>query len=445
MRLSSSLYPPRVEESTSSDRHLLTMFGSFLQPFWMQMTVVFLLLVLVTAMTALLPYLLQRAVDGPIAAGNLTDLYPYAAAYFVVVVVLFAARFAHTYLLQTVGQSVLQRIRQRLYEHIVRMELSYFQRTPVGHIVSRLTNDIEAVTELISTSIVMVLSNMITLIGLMLTMLLINWRLALLVFSVLPFMVLLSVYFRQRIRAAAARFHQLMAEYQAFLNEQFNGMLVIQLFNREGQSRAEFDEVNRGYRDLHLSLRDIFTIYSSSLQILAALGVALLLYGGGRGVLAGWATLGMLIAFIQYTRQSFEPILQLAEQFAQIQQALSAGERIAYVLALKPKIFSPERATMIEDFQQTVVMENLSFHYHPSQPVLSQVNLKIESGQRIAIVGATGAGKTTFASLIARFYDVQGGGNPIGWHRLARNFPRRVATLRQLGSAESIHLQRYDR
>lgn len=397
------------QERRYSDQRLLGIFGGFVAPFWKEMLLVFLLLLVVTVMTALLPYFVQQAVDGPMTAGDLAGLGPYVAAYFLAIVLLFGARFGHTYLLQSVGQSVLMRIRQALFERLMRMELAYFQRTPVGHIVSRLTNDIEAVTELLSTSIVMVISNMITLIGLVITMLLMNWRLALLAFSVLPLMAFLSFYFRRKIRTAAARFHRLMARYQAFLNEQFNGMLVIQLFGREEQSRAEFDEINRGYRNLHLELRDTFTRYSSSLQLLTVVGIALLLYGGGRGVLAGWATLGMLIAFLQYTRQSFEPILQLADQFAQIQQALTAAERIADVLSMSPAIHSPAQPKRLTDYRQTVVCEDLSFHYHEAAPVLRNINLRIASGERIAIVGATGAGKTTLASLLARQYDAIGG------------------------------------
>ena len=406
---SSSPKTPAINKDTMSDRHLFAVLGGYLTPYWVQLLLVFALLLVVTAMTALLPYLVQVAVDGPITQGNLVNLYPYVAAYFGAILVLFGARFAHTFLLQTVGQSVLMKIRQSMFERLIQMELSYFQRTPVGHFVSRLTNDIEAVTELLSTSIVMVVSNMITLIGLVVTMILINWRLALLVFYVLPVMAAISIYFRRKIRAAASRFHRLMAEYQAFLNEQFNGMLVIQLFNREAQSQAEFEVVNSGYRDLHMVIRDSFTRYSSTLQLLAAGGVSILLFGGGNGVLAGWATLGTLIAFIQYSRLSYEPIQQLAEQFAQIQQALSAGERIADVLAMEPNIRSPKNPKSISKFTQTVQINDMSFYYHETKPVLNQLNLQILSGQRIAIVGATGAGKTTLASLIARMFDIKEG------------------------------------
>ena len=392
-----------------SDRHLLSVLGVFLKPYALHMVIVLLFLCVVTAMTALLPYIVQLAIDGPIIERDLPGLYGYAVAYFIVVAILFVARFAHTYLLQSVGQSVLANIRQAMFERMIRMELGHFQRTPVGHLVSRLTNDIEAVTELLSTSIVMVVSHLITLIGLMLAMMLINWRLALLVFGVLPVMMILSIQFRRKIRFAASRFHRLVADYQGFLNEQFNGMLVVQLFNREAHSQADFETINSGYRDLHKIIRDSYTRYSSKLQLLSAVGLAVLLYGGGRGVLAEWATLGTLISFIQYSRLSYEPIQQLAEQFSQIQQAFSAVERIVDVLELEPAIQSPGLPIKLAAFSQSVQIHEMSFHYHPKKPVLKNVDLQIQSGQRIALVGETGVGKTTLASLIARMYDVKAG------------------------------------
>lgn len=409
-RSDSTAKRPNRKVAIHSDRHLLSVLGGdFLKPYALHMVIVLLFLCVVTATTALLPYIVKVAVDGPIRDREQNGLYVYAATYFVVVAILFSARFAHTYLLQSVGQSVLVNIRQSMFERMNRMELNHFQRTPVGHLVSRLTNDIEAVTELLSTSIVMVVSHMITLIGLMMAMFLINWRLALLVFCILPVMMIISVHFRRRIRVAASRFHLLVADYQGFLNEQFNGMLVIQLFNREAYSQADFEKINSGYRDLHKIIRDSYTRYSSKLQLLAAVGIAILLYGGGRGVLAEWATLGTLISFIQYSRLSYEPIQQLAEQFSQIQQAFSAVERIVDVLGMEPAIQSPERPKSLAAFTQSVQIREMSFHYHPKKPVLKNIDLQIKSGYRIALVGETGAGKTTLASLIARMYDVKAG------------------------------------
>lgn len=392
-----------------TDRYLFAMLAQFIRPYWRELVLIFLMLIGVTALSLLPPYLIQRAVDGPITDGDLGRLWPYGIIYFVSILFLFGLRFGHTYLLQNVGQKALVNLRQALFEHILKQDMRFFNTTPVGQIVSRLSNDIEALTELLSTSIVIVASNMVTVIGIVVVMFVINWRLALLGLAVMPIMTVATVYFRRRIRDESNRFHKIVAEYLAFINEQFNGMLVVQLFGRQAVSRTEFDSINQQYRDVHMKIRDLYTVYSSILQLLTTVGLALVLYGGGQGVLAGWATLGMLISFIQYTRRSFEPILALSEQFAQIQQALSAGERIARMLRVEPKILPPETPASIEHFQGAITLDHVKFSYETDTPVLRDVSIQIAAGQRVAIVGATGAGKTSLAGLLARFYDVNEG------------------------------------
>jgi ATP-binding cassette subfamily B protein len=200
-----------------------------------------------------------------------------------------------------------------------------------------------------------------------------------------------------------------VGDYLAYLNEQFNGMLVVQLFGRQDVSRADFDAINRRYRDVHMEMRDQYTIYASILQVLTSIGLAILLYGGGIGVLAQWASLGMLIAFIQYSRRTFEPIQQLAEQFSQIQTALSAGERIAKMLQIEPSICEPVTPVRPKEFQGGVRFDHVTFSYEPGTIVLNNLNIEVRAGERIAIVGATGAGKTSLAGLLGRFYDVDSG------------------------------------
>jgi ATP-binding cassette, subfamily B, multidrug efflux pump len=400
---------PITPDENVSDRYLFGMLGRFLAPFWFQLLLVFLLLVVVTVLTLALPYLIQLAVDGPITEGNISGLIPYGIAYFLAIVALFGARFGHTYLVQNVGQSALVNIRQTLFEHILKQDMRFFNKTPVGLLVSRLSNDIDALTELLSTSIVIVASNLVTLVGIIIVMFLINWRLALLGLSVMPIMTIATIFYRVRIRRASSEFHKVVGEYLAFINEQFNGMLIIQLFGRQQVSREGLHAVNQRYRRVHVSLRDNYTAYAAILQIMSTVGFAIVLYGGGQGVLAGWATLGMLIAFIDYTRRSFEPILQLSEQFSQIQTAFAAGERIARMLHVQSEIDEPEQPAQVEWVERSFKFDHVNFGYEPEQLVLRDVDFYVPSGQRVAIVGATGAGKTSLAGLLARFYDVNDG------------------------------------
>jgi ATP-binding cassette subfamily B protein len=406
-----------VWEGVISDASLIRMLGDFLRPYWKHLLLVFLLLVSVSALSLSLPYLMKQAIDGPISAAvanptgshDLSALIPYGAAYFSIVALLFVLRFSYTYLLQTVGQNALMNVRQALFEHIMRQDMRFYNKTPVGQLVARLSNDIDALTELLSTSIVMVASNGMTLIGIIVVMLAINWRLALIALAVMPVMVGVTVYFRKRIRLMSNMFHRVVAEYLSFINEQFNGMLVVQLFGRQEISRADFDRINVDYRDVHMKLRDYYTVYASILQIMTSVGLGIVLYGGGQGVVAGWATLGTLIAFIDYTRRSFEPILQLSEQVAQIQTALSAGERIARMLHVEPEITDPAAPLKLDNPRLSITFDHVTFGYNDDQVVLRDINLHIPPGQRVAVVGATGAGKTSLAGLLTRFYDVQQG------------------------------------
>lgn len=398
-----------LEGGPVGDRALMGMLASILLPYKWAISAIFAMLLGVTGLSIMLPWLVQQAVDGPIASRNLDDLVPIGLIYFGAIVVIFVLRFAYTYWLQTVGQNALVALRQRLYDHLLRQDMRFFNRTPVGQIVSRMSNDIEALTELLSTSIVMVISNLITLVGIVVVMLLINWRMALLSLAVLPVMTIATVYWRKRIREASNRLHKLVATFLAFLNENLGGMLVVQLFGRQQVSWRAFDDINQKYRQVHGNLRDSYTWYASTLQVLTIIGLSIVLLGGAAGVAAGWATVGMLIAFIEYTRRTFDPVLQLAEQFAQIQTALAAGERIARILRVEPSIAPPAQPQAIARFQGAFSFDGVTFSYEAGRSVLNDLTLHVPAGQRVAIVGATGAGKTSLAGLLARFYDVQEG------------------------------------
>nr|MCU0474559.1 ABC transporter ATP-binding protein/permease [Anaerolineae bacterium] len=301
-------------------------------------------------------------------------------------------------------------IRQRLFDHVTRLDMRYFNTTPVGQIVARLTTDVEALTELLSTSIVMVLSNLITLVGLVVVMFALNWRLALFGLAVLPLMIWATLYFRRTIRAMSGQLHRVTGDYLAYTNEHFGGMLIVQLFGLQALSRGGFDVVNRGHRDTHIGLRDEYTRYASINMALSALGLCITLVGGGIGVLSGWASVGVMVAMVQYSRRTFEPILLLAEQFSQIQMALAAGERMARLLRVNSSLEeAPEPKGVDRSAGLAVTFEGVVFGYDAGVPVLRGIDVHIPARQTVAIVGATGAGKTSLAGLLSRFYDVDAG------------------------------------
>ncbi|HRF96806.1 MAG TPA: ABC transporter ATP-binding protein, partial [Aggregatilineales bacterium] len=343
------------------DKFLIFMLLGFLRPYVVKLLIVFVMLIGVTAVSLLPPYLIQLAVDGPMTEGSVSGLLPYAILYILCVPVLFALRFGHIYLLQTVGQNALADLRQKMFEHILKQDMRFFNKTPVGQLVARLSSDIEALTELLSTSIVIVVSNLITLVGIIGVMFALNWRMAILGLAMLPIMAVSTLYYRKRIRQETRTLHKLVGDYQAFINEQAGGMLIVQLFGRQELSRQEFDTINTEYLVVQNKVRDQYTNFSSVLQVLTTLGLVIVLYGGAQGVAAGWATLGMLISFIEYTRRSFTPILQLSEQFSQIQSALSAGERIARLLKTEPRILEAENPKPSQHVPHSITLENVEF------------------------------------------------------------------------------------
>jgi ATP-binding cassette subfamily B protein len=401
-----------------SDRYLIQLIGRFMLPYWWLLALVVMLILGVTVLSLLPPLLIKQAVDGPIAAASagrlpseeaISALLPFGLGYFGVIALTFVLRLGYTYLLQAAGQSALMDLRQSLFEHILKQDMRFFNTTPVGQIVSRLSNDIEALTELISTSIVTVLTSGVTLVGIIVVMVALEWRLALLSLSTMPIMLIATVLSRRKIRESSNSYHKLVGELLAYINEQLSGMLIVQLFGRQSVSRDEFRDLNERYRDMHLRIRDQYTVYAAVLQLLTSIGLAVLLYGGGNGVLATWATLGMLISFIQYTQRSFEPILNLAEQIAQIQTAFAASERIARMLNVTPTITESPTAVHTPGLKGDVRFEQVEFSYDPGTPVLVDLNLHIPAGQSVAIVGPTGAGKSSMVGLMTRFYDVQQG------------------------------------
>ncbi|MCB0064313.1 MAG: ABC transporter ATP-binding protein, partial [Caldilineaceae bacterium] len=240
-------------------------------------------------------------------------------------------------------------------------------------------------------------------------MMIINWRLALLAMVILPIVTLVTVYFRKRIRRSSQSERTAMARISSFLNEHLHGMTVVQLFNREEESAEEFDEFNSRYRRSLIVLRHNSAVFLSMQEVLAAIGLGLMLYAGGLGVLAGWATLGILVAFIQYTQRAFRPIITLSRQYNAVQIALGAAERIYRMLETPPTIQSPTQPQALETLDGSIQFDDVHFRYVEDEPVLRGISLKIPAGQSVAIVGATGAGKSSLVSLLARQYDPQQG------------------------------------
>lgn len=396
-------------QEQSQDTALVRLTVSTMAPHWRPLLFSVALLLLNAGLNVAPPALLQHAIDGPIARGDVAGLWPIAALYAAVALAMFGLTYAQTYFLQQAGQRALADLRHRLFAHMMSQGQDFFGKTPVGDLVARLTGDIDALNALLSSSVVTILTESVTLIAIVVVMFSINWRLALLSLAVLPVLALVTRYFRARIRRSSNGERSALARTSSFLSEHLQGMGVIQLFGRQQASTDEFDTLSAGYRRALLALRDSSARFLATQEVLAAFALGMLLYGGGQGVLAGWATLGMLVAFIQYTDRAFQPVLRLSEQYNAVQIALGAAERVQGLLNTRPTIQEVEQPVALPRVRGAIEFRHVGFSYLPDEPVLRDVSLVIPPGQSVAVVGATGAGKSSLVGLIARFYDPQQG------------------------------------
>lgn len=402
-------------EAADQDAALLWLIGTTIAPHWRPLLLALILLLATAALNVVPPYLVGRAVDllqdalNNDAARPEQQLWWLAAAYGGSAVGAFGLQYAQTYYLQQAGQRALADLRRRLFDHMLKQGQAFFGRLPTGELVTRLIGDVDSLNALLSTSVVTILTESVTLLAIVGVMFALNWRLALLSLAILPVLVIITRYFRRGIRRSSSGERTALARTSGFLSEHLHGMTLIQIFGRQARSADEFDGYNMNYRQALLVLRRNSALFLAIQEVLAAMGLALLLYGGGYGVLAGWASLGLLVAFVQYTERAVQPVLRLSEEYNSVQIGLGAAERVQRLLQTEPTITNPPLPETLPRIRGEIEFRHVSFAYVPDEPVLHDLSLSIPAGQTVAIVGATGAGKSSLVSLLARFYDPQVG------------------------------------
>jgi ABC-type multidrug transport system fused ATPase/permease subunit len=300
-------------------------------------------------------------------------------------------------------------MRRSIYGHLQRLHVGYFDRHPVGRLMTRVTTDVDAVNELFTSGVVTVFGDLFTLLGIMGVMVALDWRLALVTFAVLPFFFLVTNWFRRGSRQSFREVRKALARLNAYLQENLVGMTVVQLFRREERNRAGFAAINREHADANVRSIFYYAVFYPAVDLLAAVAVALILLYGGAQVLEGALTLGVLVAFVQYTERFWRPISDLSEKFNILQAAMASAERIFTLLDTPVAVEAPAAPRVLARVQGAVAFEGVSFAYTTGEPVLHDVSFAVAPGRSVALVGATGSGKTTVISLLARFYDVQQG------------------------------------
>jgi ATP-binding cassette subfamily B protein len=301
-------------------------------------------------------------------------------------------------------------MRMQIYAHLQRLDLSFYDRNPVGRLMTRVTTDVDVINDLFTSGVVAAFGDLFMLIGIMATLLWMDWRLALIGFSVLPLIFVLAQWFRRNVRESYRKVRQRIARINAFLNEHINGMATVQLFRREAVNYGRFEFINREHRDANVEQIFFYAVFLPAVEFVAAIATALILWFGGGFVMRGTLTLGSLVAFILYAGRFFRPISDMSEKFNTLQAAMASSERIFQLLDTEVAVKTPvESKGRRPKSKGHIVFEDVSFAYKDDDYVLRNVSFELTPGERVAIVGATGAGKSTLISLLLRFYDVSGG------------------------------------
>jgi len=391
------------------DARLMRRLLTYIRPYRRSAYLAIVCLLAGSGISVVQPYLTKVAIDRYIRTGDFAGLTLIAALYVLSLILVFALSFGQTWLINLMGQKVMYDLRMEIFSHIQKMDVSFFDKNPVGRLMTRVTTDVDALNELFTAGVISVFEDVCTLSGIVVFLFILDYKLALAIFSIIPLLFLVTLLFKIKVRGSYRRVRTAIARINAFLQENISGTAVVQIFCQEKKQYRKFTTINQEHLDANLQSIFYYSIFYPILEIIAALAIALIVWYGGLQALAGSLTIGTLVAFVQYSDRFFRPISDLSEKYTILQSAMASSERIFKLVDTKPSIFSPESPKAFSVDAGSVEFRKVTFAYNTGEPVLRDVSFKIEPGERIAIVGATGAGKSTIIALLNRFYDVHQG------------------------------------
>jgi ATP-binding cassette, subfamily B, multidrug efflux pump len=342
-----------------------------------------------------------------IALDPVTGINVAAALYLFVLVGGFAVLYTQMVLMNMMGQYIMYDLRKQIFGHLQRLDVQFFDRNPVGRLMTRVTTDVDALNEMFTAGFVAIFGDIFVLVGIVSVLFWMNWRLALVLFSITPFIILVSIWFRRGARVTYRQVRARIAAINAFLQEHISGMSTVQLFNREEREAKKFDDLNVRHRDANIDSIFYYAVFYPVIELIETIGVALIVWYGGGKVIQGTLSIGALVAFFQYSQRFYQPISDLSEKYNILQAAMAASERIFKLLDTSAKIKDDGTAELKS--LESIEFRNVWFAYNEEEWVLKNVSFRVDRGDRVALVGHTGAGKTTVTALLLRFYEVQRG------------------------------------
>ena len=377
-------------------------------------------MIAVTLSSLAVPYLLKVAIDGGIVAEDLEVLTWVIVAFIAVSLVNLGASYLQTYLTSWVGSHIIYDLRRQLFAHLQKLSLDFFSRQKTGWIVSRLTNDIDALDQLVTEGVTSLVTNSLMFIGSIVFLFILDWRLALAVFCVMPLLLIATLMFRSRSAVAYAQVRNKIGDVSAHLQESISGLKVLKAFRRERSDYERLQVANAAYRDANMRTVVQSGVYFPFVELVSAVAVVVVIWYGGTLVGGGAIEVGVLVAFIGYLNSFFDPLQQLSQLYNTFQASMAAVQKIYKVLDTDPDMLDAPDAVDLPDVNGSVELKDVTFGYDVDKPVLRDIELTIPAGKTVALVGATGAGKSTVIKLLARFYDPDEGAVLIDGHDLRR-------------------------
>lgn len=391
------------------DARLMKRLLGYLRPYRRVVAAAVVLLLLSSLFQISLTVLTQIGIDDYIRTGDAAGLKLIALLYFGAILLVLAASYAQLYLTMWLGQKVQHDIRMQIFKHLQKLHVGFFDKNPVGRLVTRVTNDVNVLNEMFSSGVVTIIGDIFMLVLIVGALLYYNWQLALITFTVLPLLVIATFVFKAKVRHVYREVRTKLARLNAFIQEHITGMSLVQLFIQEKRTYEKFDRINRDLRTAHFRSIYYYAVFFPTVEIIGALSVGLLLFYGGLRINEATLTFGELVAFIHLVERFYRPIRDLSEKYNILQASMASSERIFNLLDTQPSIVDRGEPLRTRKVAGRIDFERLWFAYHDSDWVLRDVSFSAEPGERVAIVGATGAGKTSLISLLCRFYDYQKG------------------------------------
>ncbi|MFA5405672.1 MAG: ABC transporter ATP-binding protein [Ignavibacteria bacterium] len=391
------------------DSQLFRRLLSYFKPYKLQIAIATILTITISALAAVRPRLTPIAIDDKIANKDIPGLQLIVIILLGTLIMQGAIQYIMAYLTSWIGQKIIYDLRKKVFEHTINLNLKFFDNNPIGRLVTRVTNDIEVLYEVFSSGLVTAFGDIFTIIWILYFMFTLDWRLSLVSLSVLPILIYATSVFRKKVRTSYSNIRILVAKMNSYIQEHITGISIVQLFVKEKETVEEFGKINREHTEQNKKSIFYYAVFFPVVELLGATAVGLIIWYGGGQVFNNMISVGIIISFIQFTEMFFRPIRDLSEKYNILQTAMASSERIFELLDQKSPVLDPNNPKPSNDIAGNIEFKNVWFAYNEEDYILKNINFQINEGERVAFVGATGAGKSTIINLLCRFYDVSKG------------------------------------